>query len=632
MRPENAARPLAGILNRINRHALPASGALILGALAAGPAVGMSWLFAVFMIAAALVAGRDIAATAVRLLRQRRFTIELLVTIAAFGGIAIGEYWEAAAVTFLFRLGGWLETRTLRRTRAALGELLANAPARARVLRDGVRVEVDPTEVRPGETVVVLPGERIPVDGVVLSGGAAVMQSMITGESVPAEKVVGDDVYAGTVAEDGMLELRATGIGADTTLARIVRRVEEAQEAKAPSQRLMERFAAWYTPAVILMAALALVVTRDVALALTLLVIGCPGALVLAMPVSIVAGIGRAARNGVLIKGGQHLEDAARITAIAFDKTGTLTSGRPHVVRGADSDDVLELAAFAEAGTTHPFARAILRAAERRVPAAAGSVSPAGVPASVPDAAAAETRVGRGVLAWRDGRRVAVGSRTFMDELDIDVPRRFPEEAAADERIGATTIYVAEGDEVIGSIGLADTVRCEAAGALRKLRHSGVERMVMLTGDAPAPAAAIGAALDLDEVHSELLPDDKLERVKALQEEGHVVAMVGDGINDAPALAAADVSIAMGAAGSDVALETADVALMTDDLGRLGYAVHIARATRRNIRQNVAIALATVLLLLAGVLQGSVHMANGMLVHQASVLLVTLNAMRLLRR
>lgn len=629
---QSVARPGAGMIDRIRRHALAVSGALILGALAAGPGLGASRVFGALMVAAALVAGYDVAARAVRQLRQRRFTIELLVTIAALGGIAIGEYWEAAAVTFLFRLGGWLESRTLRRTRAALGELLANAPARARVVRDGVRVEVDPTDVRPGETVVVLPGERIPVDGVVLSGGAAVMQSMITGESVPAEKVAGDDVYAGTVAEDGMLELRATGIGADTTLARIVRRVEEAQEAKAPSQRLMESFAAWYTPGVILMAVLALVATRDVALALTLLVIGCPGALVLAMPVSVVAGIGRAARNGVLIKGGQHLEDAARITAVAFDKTGTLTTGRPQVVRGADSDDVLELAAFAEAGTTHPFARAILRAAEGRVPVAAGSVTSTPAPVSTPAAADAETRVGRGVIAWRDGRRVAVGSRAFMDELDIDMAHRFAEDADADERIGATTIYVADGDEVIGSLGLADTVRPEAADALRKLRHSGIERMVMLTGDAPAPAGAIGAALDLDEVHPELLPDDKLERVKALQKEGYVVAMVGDGINDAPALAAADVSIAMGAAGSDVALETADVALMTDDLDRLGYAVRIARATRRNIRQNVAIALATVLLLLAGVLQGSVHMANGMLVHQASVLLVTLNAMRLLRR
>ncbi len=618
------------MLDMLDRHALSVSGALILGALAAGPVAGVSWLFAALMVAAAVVAGHVIATKAVRLLWQRRFTIELLVSIAALGGIAIGEYWEAAAVTFLFRLGGWLEARTLRRTRAALAELMALAPETAHVVRDGVRIDIDPMEVRPRETVIVLPGERIPVDGIVLSGGAAVMQSMITGESVPAEKVAGDEVYAGTVAEDGMLELRATGVGADTTLARIVRRVEQAQEAKAPSQRLMERFAAWYTPAVIVLAVLAFVFTRDVELALTLLVIGCPGALVLAMPVSVVAGIGSAARQGVLIKGGQHLEDAARITAVAFDKTGTLTSGRPRVVRGQDAADVLQLAAFAEAGTTHPFARAILQAAADAVPAMAGTA--AGDPRALPDAASAETRVGRGVIAHRDGRRIAVGSASLLEELGLDVRPQLAADAGADERSGATTVYVVDGDTVLGSLGLADTLRPEAATALRRLRAAGMSQLIMLTGDARAPARAIGGALGLDEVHAELLPDGKLEHVERLRADGHVVAMVGDGINDAPALAAADVSIAMGAAGSDVALETADIALMTDDLGRLADAVRIARATRRNIRQNVAIALMTVLVLLAGVLQGSVHMANGMLVHEASVLLVTLNAMPLLRR
>jgi len=605
-------------LKWIARHALPVSGALILGALVTGSVAGLPWLEAALMVTAAVVAGGEIAMRAFRLLRQRRFSIELLVTIAALGGIGIGEFWEAAAVTFLFRLGGWLESRTLRRTRAALGELMALAPETARIVRDGVRVEVSPREVRPGETVIVLPGERIPVDGVVLTGGAAVMEAMITGESIPSEKVAGDDVFAGTVAEDGMLELRATGVGADTTLARIVRRVEEAQEAKAPSQRMMDAFASWYTPGVIVMAIVALILSRNIELALTLLVIGCPGALVLAMPVSIVAGIGRAARQGVLIKGGQHLEDVARITAIAFDKTGTLTRGRPQVVRGGDALEVLQLAAYAEAGTTHPFARSIIEAA--------------GSDVVLPDASGAETRVGRGVIAHRGGERIAVGSRALMDDLDVYVPAELEAEAEGDARIGATTIYVAEGNQAIGSLGLADAPRPEAAATIRALRDAGVERMIMLTGDGAASARAIGEALGLDDVHAGMLPDDKLARVKQLQDEGHVVAMVGDGVNDAPALAAADVSIAMGAAGSDVALETADIALMTDDLDQLGRAIRIARATRRNIRQNVVIALGTVALLLVGVLQGSVHMANGMLVHEASVLFVTLNAMRLLRQ
>ncbi len=290
-----SARSEAGPVKWVAQHALLVSGALVLGALIAGNVVGRPWLDAALMVAAAVVAGGKIAVRAFGLLRRRRFSIELLVTIAALGGIGIGEFWEAAAVTFLFRLGGWLESRTLRRTRAALGELMALAPEIARVVRDGVRVDVTPVEVEPGETVIVLPGERIPVDGVGLSGGAAVMEAMITGESIPAEKVAGDDVFAGTVAEDGMLELRATGVGADTTLARIVRRVEEAQEAKAPSQRMMEKFASWYTPGVIVVAVIALILWRDIELALTLLVIGCPGAHVLAIPVSIVAGTGRAA-------------------------------------------------------------------------------------------------------------------------------------------------------------------------------------------------------------------------------------------------------------------------------------------------------------------------------------------------
>lgn len=613
-----SARSEAGPVKWVAQHALLVSGALVLGALIAGNVVGRPWLDAALMVAAAVVAGGEIAVRAFGLLRRRRFSIELLVTIAALGGIGIGEFWEAAAVTFLFRLGGWLESRTLRRTRAALGELMALAPETARVVRDGVRVDISPVEVEPGETVIVLAGERIPVDGVVLSGGAAVMEAMITGESIPAEKVAGDNVFAGTVAEDGMLELRATGVGADTTLARIVRRVEEAQEAKAPSQRMMEQFASWYTPGVIVTAVMALILSRDIELALTLLVIGCPGALVLAMPVSIVAGIGRAARQGVLIRGGQHLEDVARITAIAFDKTGTLTRGRPRVVRGGDARDVLRLAAYAEAGTTHPFARSIIEAA--------------GSDVVLPAASSAETRVGRGVIAHRDGERIAVGSRALMNDLDVYVPADLEAEAATDVSVGATTIYVAEGSQAIGSLGLADAPRPEATDAIHTLRGAGVERMIMLTGDGAASAHAIGEALGLDEVHAGMLPDGKFARVKQLQKEGHIVAMVGDGVNDAPALAAADVSIAMGAAGSDVALETADIALMRDDLDQLGRAIRIARATRRNIRQNVVIALGTVALLLVGVLQGSVHMANGMLVHEASVLFVTLNAMRLLRQ
>jgi Cd2+/Zn2+-exporting ATPase len=567
------------------------------------------------------------------------------VTIAAVGAIAIGEFWEAAAVTFLFLLGAYLETRTLQKTRRALQDLLDQAPLTAIVLRDGRQVEVVAGEVLVGETVLVKPGAKLPVDGEVVDGRAAVDESAITGEPMPVEKQVGEQVFAGTVSQDGLLRVRATGVGADTTLARIVRRVEEAQEAQAPTQRFIERFARWYTPAIIGLSVVAFLVTRDIELALTLLVIGCPGALVLATPVAIVAGIGRAARRGILIKGGAFLERAGAISAVALDKTGTLTTGKPQLTDvialqpalapagmlddeagldaapvgrwSEDEREVLRWAAIAEFGSEHPLARPILAQA-----AALGDV---------PHASTFDPYPGRGVRAIYQGHEVAVGTAALMAELGVDVGAAAQAHLTRLRSAGKTAMLVALDGAPLGVLAVADQMRAAAPALIERLRASGVSRIVMLTGDDPRTAEAIAAEAGVREVCAGLLPDDKLAAIQRLQGDGHVVAMAGDGINDAPALAAADVGIAMGAAGADVAIETADIALMTDNLLKIAEAIALSKATLRVIRQNVAIALLVVAGLLLGVLLGEVHMAGGMFIHELSVLVVIANAMRLLR-
>jgi len=590
------------------------------------------------MAAAALVAGSDIARRAWHSLRQRHVSIELLVTIAALGALVIGEYWEAAAVTFLFLFGAYLEARTLGRTRQVLQGLLDLAPTTAIVLRGGRQEEMLPHEVLLGETILVKPGAKIPVDGMVVDGRSAVDESAITGEPIPEEKVPSITVFAGTVNQAGLLKVKATGIGTDTTLARIIRRVEEAQEEKAPTQRFIERFARWYTPFIIGLSAVAFLITRELELALTLLVIGCPGALVISTPVSVVAGIGRAAKRGILIKGGEYLENAGKITALALDKTGTLTEGRPAVtdVIALQTEPVyasvtslgpatgytgqagvLRWAAIAEAGSEHPLARAITTAA--------------GTDDFIPEADQFETFTGRGVRAMYDGHEIGVGADELMVDMGVEVPNAAQSHLTKLRADGKTAVLVSVDGLVIGVLGIADRLRPDAPEMLRQLRAAGLREIVMLTGDDARTARAIAAEAGLTKVHADLLPEDKLSIIRQLRKDGHVVAMVGDGINDAPALAAADIGLAMGAAGTDVAIETADIALMTDDLLKIPEAIRLSKATLNNIRQNVVVALATVTLLLAGVLLGKVHMAGGMLVHEASVMLVILNGMRLLR-
>jgi len=618
------------------RLTLILAGVLIALGFAAGRFPGSESLRYPFMFIAAIIAGVDIAHRAIDGLRRKQITIELLVTLAATGALMIGEVWEAAAVTFLFALGGWLETLTLRRTRRELSRLLDLAPETAWVIRNDEPVEVDPGSVAIGETVLVRPGDKVPVDGIVLRGHAAIDESAITGEPVPAEKVAGERVFAGTITHDGVLFLEATGVGVDTTLARIIFRVEEAQEAKAPAQQTIERFATWYTPAIIVLAVTTWIATRNVELALTLLVIGCPGALVIATPVAIVAGIGRAARRGILVKGGEHLETIGRITTIAVDKTGTITEGKPVLTDviafqpalipaganqppGVPSGKVLWWAAIAESGSAHPLARPILAAA-RAIHGLA-----------IPDPESGQVVPGQGVLAHHAGHVIGVGTARLMEDQGVWITRDMRNQVADLQAAGKTAMYVAVDNEAIGLLALTDVPREDASTLPSLLRKAGVDRLVMLTGDNEPSARIIAGQVGIEEVHAELLPEEKLSWIQAAQVDGNIVAMVGDGINDAPALATADVGIAMGAAGSDIALETADVALMTDHLALIPEALRISRMAMGIIRQNLGIALATVGLLLAGVLLGRINMAGGMLVHEISVLVVILNGMRLMR-
>jgi Cd2+/Zn2+-exporting ATPase len=586
-----------------------ASGLLIIASWVSGS----DWL----MIVAAAVAGYQIAISAFQALRIKMISIDLLVIVAAVGALFIHNYWESAAVTFLFALGGALERATLSKTRQALSDLVDAAPETATVLRDGEPETVELWELVPGDIVLIRNGEQVPVDGSVVSGHGGVDEASITGESVPAEKGEGAEVFAGTWLRSGVLRVKAVGIGADTTLAKIIHRVEDAQDAKAKTQTFMEKFAKFYTPGVMVAALAVGLLSGNVELALTLLVIACPGALVISIPVSIVAGIGRSAKDGVLIKGGEHLENAARVDVVVVDKTGTLTKGRPEltdvvVLDDAWSEDqVLLLAARAETASEHPLAEAIIRGAEQRN-------------LVVEMVERAEPVTGKGIRADVDGRTVAVGSADLLDHTpDRD---RILELNAA----GKTAMFVGVDGRAVGIVAVADTIRDDAYQAIKALHDNGI-KVIMATGDAQRVAENVAAELGIDEVRAEMMPDDKLALVKELQSRGHTVAMIGDGVNDTPALAQADIGVAMGVAGSPAAIETADIALMADRLPRLPYALGLARRTVNTMRINIAIALLTVAVLFVGVLFGGVTMAIGMLVHEGSVLLVIGIAMLLLR-
>ncbi|WP_352420372.1 cation-translocating P-type ATPase [Proteiniborus sp.] len=573
-----------------------------------------------FMIAASIVSGYPIAKNAIGALRYKTLGIEALVTVAVVGAIFIGEYWEAAAVTFLFIFGAYLEARTLEKTRSSLKALLELSPNTASVIRDGHEVKVSPEDVEEGETVLVRPGEKVPVDGIVLKGKASVNQAAITGESVPVDKKQGDNVFSGTVIETGYLELEAERVGDDTTFARILEMVEEAQESKAPTQKFIERFSKYYTPGIMVLSVIVYLITRDLELTLTLLVISCPGAMVISAPVSIVAGIGNGAKKGILIKGGEYLEKAGKVDIVAFDKTGTLTIGKPTVTGihaySMTDDELIHLASRVEITSEHHLAKAIIGEAKSRLST------------KIEPATDFEVYPGGGVKALVDGEKIYIGTRKLMNDNNIDIPVEVEEHLLNEENNGQTAVIVANSSSVLGIISIADKIRDDAHDIAQDLKKAGVKKVVMLTGDNRRIANAVSQSLGIDEYYAELLPEDKVNKLKELMK-NNTVAMVGDGINDAPALALADLGVAMGGSGTDVAMETADIVLMSDSLNRLSYAFGLSRATMRNMKQNIYFAVAVVFALLIGVLTRNVFMAIGMLVHEISVLLVIINAVRL---
>jgi Cd2+/Zn2+-exporting ATPase len=570
-------------------------------------------------------------------LRVRSLDINVLMMIAAAGALAIGQWTEAATVVFLFAVAQALEARTLERARAAIRGLIDLTPADA-LLRDAHgerRVPVD--DIRVGAVIVVRPGEKIPLDGTVVAGLSEVNQAPVTGESLPADKAPGDGVFAGTINGRGALEIRVTKLRRDTTLARIIHLVERAQAQRAPSQALVERFARIYTPAVIALAIVVAVVPPLVLRgaapghdiwqtwlyrALVLLVVSCPCALVISTPVSIVAALAGAARKGVLIKGGAHLERISRVRCIAFDKTGTLTRGKPEVVdvvalNGGRTSAVVGLAASVEQRSTHPIAQAIVDHAitENISSAAADGVT---------------SLSGRGTEGSVDGRRVLLGSHRLFEERQLCSPA-LHDRVDAVNASGRTAVLVAHDEQPIGIIAVADRSRDTGKAAIEMLRQQGVDWIVMLTGDGAATAAAIGSELGVDEVRAELLPEDKVTAIRELRAKHGTVAMVGDGVNDAPALALADVGIAMGAAGSDAALETADVALMADDLLRIPYTLRLSRATVRNIKVNMAISIAMKAGFVIAAIAGIASLWIAVLADTGASVIVIANALRLLR-
>ena len=575
----------------------------------------------VFMLATTLVAGIPIFKNAFEALKYKIVGIDALVTIAVTGALFIGEYWEAAAVTFLFMLGDYLESRTIEKTRSSIKALLDLAPDTARVIRDGEEVLVDPEDVLEGEIVLVKPGEKISVDGMVIEGNAYINQAAITGESLPVNRAQDESVFSGTIVESGYLKVRAERVGDDTTFARILEMVEEAQDKKAKTQKFLEKFSRYYTPGIIVLATLLYLVTRDLVLSLTLLVIACPGALVISTPVSIVAGIGNGAKHGVLVKGGEIMEKLGKIKVLAFDKTGTLTLGKPMVTEvlpfGIEKKELLRIAAIAESYSEHPLGRAIINHVKENIGKIEGNLEDA------------QIITGQGIKATIEGKDYLVGNRRLLVDNGY-ILDKYESILQDEEDKGQTAILIGLNMNILGIIAIADIVREDAKNLIKNIKSLGIDKVVMLTGDNERAAKAISKELGIDEWYSELLPEDKVKAVISLQEKYGATAMVGDGVNDAPALASAELGIAIGGAGKDVAMETADVVLMSEEIKRLSHAIGLSRATVRNMKQNIYFAIGVAALLLIGVLVKTVNLSFGMLVHELSVLLVIINAVRLL--
>ena len=585
----------------------------------------------VFYIGAYVAGGYNLARHALPTILSGRFDVEFLMLAGAIGAAILGEWAEGAFLLFLFSLGHALEHFAMEKARDAISALGNITPKVARVRRDNNEIEIAVEELRLGDIAIVRPGDRIAVDGTVKQGRSAVDQSPITGESLPLEKGGGDIVFAGSINGDGALEVEVTRLAKDTTMARVIEMVEEAQAQKSPSQTFAEKFESVFVPIVLGVAFLAMVVpplfgwltwNEAVLRGISALVAASPCALALATPAAVLAGIGQAARNGVLIKGGVHLENLGRLNAIAMDKTGTLTRGRPEVTDiiavGIGEGELLRFAAAVETRSSHPLAQAVVRYATAKN-------------IILPVAGDLQNLPGRGVQSEVEGQIIRLGNAPMFAEAGLEVSEELQNQARVLSDAGKPTMLIGVGEKVVGLIAFADQLRDETPAALKALRERGIHSIIMLTGDNARVAQTIAQTAGVTDVRADLLPEDKVTALNDLLKKHKMVAMVGDGVNDAPALANATVGIAMGAGGTDVALETADVALMGDDLSKLPFAVALSRQSRRIIQQNLWIALGVIALLVPATLFGFARLGVAVVFHEGSTLIVVLNALRLLR-
>ena len=576
---------------------------------------------AYLLFAASLVGGFPILVQAYQALRVKVISIDLLVTLAILGAFVINEFVESAIVAFLFLFGAYLEQRTLAKTRSAIKNLVELVPETAfRKAHNGDFEEVSVEEVEEGDILIVKTGGKIPVDGEVIFGVGTTNESSITGEPIPVSKGLGDKVFAGTILENGTIQLRTDKIGEDTTFGKIIELVEEAQDSKSKAERFIDQFSKYYTPAVLVLAILVWLISRNIKLAVTILVLGCPGALVIGVPVSNVSGIGNGARHGILFKGSDVITNFSKVDTMLFDKTGTLTYGNPQVAQtiyySSDRSLAESLLASVERESDHPLAKAIVNHYS-------GSV------VEVIDST--EVVQGGGVVARIQNHQVLVGNSYLMNQYNIPFTNQMKSDIAGMEAEGNSIVLTAIDGQIALVVGIRDQIRQGVKEDLETLKNMGVKNLILLSGDNQGTVDLVASQLGLTEAYGHLLPEDKAEFVRKRQASGEIVAFVGDGINDSPSLVLADIGIAMGN-GTDVAIETSNVVLMNSDFHRIPHAIGLAKATRRNMIENIFISLLVVVVLLISVLSSSwMNMAIGMFVHEGSILLVILNAMRLLK-
>jgi Cd2+/Zn2+-exporting ATPase len=579
------------------------------------------WIHTSFAISATAVGGLSIAIAAIRGLLKRQVNVDELVTIAIIASVIYGEYLSAAFVAFMMLFGKILEEFTAERARTALEELGKLTPVTATLLHDNREVVVPIDELHPGDIVITKSGERVAVDGLVIDGQASVNQAPITGESMPVAKTKGSQVFAGTLNELGALQIRVTKVGDETTIGHVAHLVKEAEENRAPIVRAADRYAKYFTPGILILAAIVYAISGNTITALSVLIVACPCALVLATPIAIVAGVANGARRGILIKGGARLESAGKITAIAIDKTGTLTLGQPQVIKimpvdGISEEAILTLAATGEKYSEHALGQAILsKAMELNL--------------DIPEVGEFNVFPGQGVLARTNGAIILVGTEMLLNSNQITLSDNVLCFVNTLEREGLTPLLVAHSGKVVGAIGVADTLREEMRGAIHSLYSTGVKKIVMLTGDSPEVAQSVAASVGIDEWQARLLPQQKVAAVQKLQDDGYKVAMVGDGINDAPALAQADVGISMGISGTDITMSASDIVLLNDDILRAAESIHLSRITLKTINQNLAFAL---IFNIAGIALASTGILNPIaaaLFHNFGSVAVVVNSARL---